>query len=166
MNVETLYPVLGLSATSLDVQTAFTNLDIDLTSELELPEDDFRAYIERPAAGVAFSFTDEAWFLGIADQPLRVGPLFFNVIFFYSDGVDGYSQYSHALPFGLTFSDDSGSARKKLGEPEWIRRTNDGKIGADRWEVSQKRRLHATYGPAGRLHTLIYSLPDANLRNT
>lgn len=166
MNVEILYPFLGLPITSLDLQAAFTALGFDLSDELELPEDDYRAYIERPSGGVSFAFTDEAWFLGIDDQPMGVGPLFFNTIFFYSDGADRYAQYRHALPFGLAFSDDTGSARKKLGEPEWIRHTDDGRVAAERWEVDANCRLHATYALSGRLHILIYSWPDAHLRKS
>ena len=70
-----LFPALGRSVEEAEVQRLFSNAGISLPSELSLPEDEYRAYIERPGQGVSFVFTDEAFFLGQGDRPIGEGAL-------------------------------------------------------------------------------------------
>lgn len=164
MDASALIPHLGHSVASVAVRSAFKMFGIDLSSELVLPEGEFHAYVELPTAGLAFVFSDEAMFLGIGDQPSGMGPLHFGGVFYYAGGIDGYSRYAHALPWGLLLSDDADAARRKFGAPEFERLDDSGKPVGHRWSVDG-RRLHITYAQhTGAIAVVAFSVPDADLR--
>lgn len=146
------------------VRSAFKSFGIDLSRELVLPEGEFHAYVERPTAGLAFVFSDEAMFLGIGDQPIGTGPLHFAGVFYYAESIDGYSQYPQALPCGLLFSDDVESAKKKFGAPELEILDDTGKPRSQRWSMDGLR-LHITFSrQTGAISVVSFSVPDAALR--
>lgn len=144
---------------SVPLQEGLRKLGIEPREELLLPDGEYDAYVERPASGFSFIFTDEAMFLGKADQAIGTGRLFFTGVFLYAEGVDGYSQYSHELPEGLDFSDRPSSLRRRLGEPEcsrWI----DGAVRADRW-LLEGRKLHVSYSDKGQIRVVSYFAPNS-----
>ncbi|UUZ52818.1 hypothetical protein LP419_27055 [Massilia sp. H-1] len=64
-------------------------------------------YLERQAEGIAFTLTDEAMFLNKEDQTIGDGPLYLSGVFFYAEGVDGYTGYKDALPGRIGFFDEA-----------------------------------------------------------
>jgi hypothetical protein len=162
MKLEALYPLLAKPIDLPDVRAAFNDLGIDV-SEAVLDDDDFRTYIERKALGVCLIFSDEAMFLAKGDQAIGTGPLYFSGFFLYSEGKDGYAQFSGPLPYNLKFSDTSTEAKAKLGQPEWNRISSKNFVKAERWDVSIDRQLHLTYNDGGTIELLTYFVPDKKL---
>ena len=162
MDAASLEPLLGHVVTSEAVRIAFSAVGVDVAREAVLPRDDYRTYIERSPDGLAFVFTDEAWFLGIGERPIGLGPVYFSGIFYYAQDKDGYSQYRFRLPHGLRFSDGSGQAKTVLGDPEWSRRGEDDRLISERWTVGT-RKIHLTYGNDGEIELVSYSVPDREL---
>jgi hypothetical protein len=160
MEVSSLFPMLGHCISSLSVRAAFQVLGINLVSEISLPEDEYRTYIERRTDGTSFVFTDEAMFLGLSSQSIGSGPLFFSNIFFYAWGTDGYTEYPYSLPYGIFFSDKQSDLKSKLGVPEWDRTRDDGSIIAERWTMANKFKLHVTYSKTGTIKIVSYGIPD------
>jgi len=155
MDVGKLKLLLGRPVTDGELEEYMSSQAIDVSNELVLKSGDFNAYIERPKLGFSLIFTDESMFLGKEDQPIGKGPLFFVGVFFYSEGKDGYSQYSGDLPGDIKFSDHRGDVVAKMGEPSWQRkRRADGSIAADRWDFSDYR-VHVTYSKANYCPTII-----------
>jgi len=124
-----------------------------------LEEGDYRTYIEYPDQGYCLIFTDEAMFLGIEHQPLGVGSLFLSGVFFYSEGLDGYSQFTGSLPEGLTFQNNSKSIKVSLGEVEWDRHSANGELISERWKYG-KFKFHVTYNNSGTIKLISISEPD------
>ncbi|WP_436307258.1 MULTISPECIES: hypothetical protein [unclassified Variovorax] len=158
MNVASLMPNFGSTLNSVPLLEALRELSIEPSEEGSLPDGDYIAYVERPSAGVSFVFTDEAMLLGKGEQAIGTGALFFTGIFFYAEGVDGYSQYGHELPGGLDFSDRPSSLRRRLGEPEWSRWL-DGSVLTDRWQLDG-RKLHVSYSDDGQTRVVTYFVPN------
>jgi hypothetical protein len=161
MRFEDLRPLLGSSIRAPACRSALGRLGIDCNS-IEMPDDDFRTYVEHTSEGISLVFTDEAPFLGKGDMPIGTGEIFFSGIFLYSEGKEGYSEYAAPLPFGLRFEETSDAARAKLGLPEWHRQV-DGRLIADRWTVDDGARLHLTYSPVGTIELLSFQVPDRAL---
>jgi hypothetical protein len=135
---------------------------IDLKAELDLPEGEFRAYVERPVDGYALVFTDQAMFLGRMHDPIGAGPLCFSGLFVYLERVDAYEPYQGALPFGLSGAGNRAAFAGVLGPSSWQRLHDDGRLAAERWDVSNGRKVHVTYASDGLTVSVIsFSKPDA-----
>lgn len=134
---------------------------------LSLEEDDFDAYVENQKLGFCLVFTDEAKFLGLANQPIGQGKLYFSTVFFYSEGKDNYTEYKSDLPFGFSFNDTRQDVLAKLGAPSWQRLAKDGvRVISDRWDnlPDVPYRLHVTYdSQTGKISILSASIPDKPL---
>ncbi|WED25504.1 hypothetical protein L3V77_10540 [Vibrio sp. DW001] len=158
-----------LGKTSLDIKLInFLKLNgIQLDSTLTLEEDDYDAYLEVQDKGLALLFTDEAKFLGLRNEPIGIGNLFFSNIFFYSEGKDGYTEYKDKLPFGLLFTDTRQDVINKLGQQSWERLARDKlRVISDRWDElpDVPYRLHVTYDKnTGRISIISVSIPDKPL---
>lgn len=161
MKFEDLEPLLGLSILNPICAAGLKDVGVD-TQSIKIPVDEFRTYVERPSEGISLVFTDEAFFLGKSDMPIGTGEVFFSGLFLYSEGKDGYSQYSALLPFGLRFEQSANFVRARLGVPEWSRES-EGRLVADRWTVEGGRRLHLTYSRAGSIGLVSYQVPDRAL---
>lgn len=135
---------------------------IDVEAELALPEDEYRAYVERPSDGYALVFTDQAMFLGKTNDPIGEGPLYLSGVFVYLEPVDAYARYEGILPFGLGHANERDAFVRVLGVPGWRKVQQDGRLAAERWEVGDGRRVHATYASDGTTVSVIsFSKPDA-----
>src|SRR5690606_14543460 len=129
-----LLKFLGCTSSNNGVIDFLVSKLIFLTG-LSLEDDDFDAYVEKRELGLCLLFTDEAKFLGLANQPIGQGKLYFSTVFFYSEGKDNYNQYKSDLPFGLSFNDTRQDVLMKLGQQSWQRLAKDGKrVISDRWD--------------------------------
>ena len=124
-----------------------------------LEEGNYRAYLEYPEHGYCLTFTDEAIFLGIEQQFVGEGELYFCGVFFYSEGLDGYNQFCGDLPQNVLFEDDTKSLKIKLGAEEWNRHSDDGALVSERWSIG-KFKFHITYNSAGTIEILSISKPE------
>src|SRR5690554_5731079 len=100
-----LLDFLGSGSEDDSLVRCFKENSIELKNQLFLEDGLFRTYMEVQITGISLVFTDEAYFLGLPNQPIGQGELYFSGVFFYSEGKDGYTQYQGDLPFNLTFLD-------------------------------------------------------------
>ena len=145
MDVNLIIPHLGESISAPALAGVLTNYGIDVKQEVNLPDGEYRDYVERPAEGFSLVFTDEAIFFGRGEQQIGAGPMYFSGIFLYMEGKDGYSQYQGPIPFGLDFTQGHDELVALLGTPSWQRLRDDGTIAADRWDEKAEFRIHVTY---------------------
>jgi hypothetical protein len=153
MNIDNILIFLGESITNQNLKAEFASIGVDV-DYLSLPEGDYSSYIEKPLKGFSLIFTDEAKFLNIEKQPIGKGPLHFTGIFLYSEGKDGYSQFSSKIPKGILFSDSIGDIHRKLGEPIWNRKRSDDTVIAEKWDFPEFV-IHITYSKETHLPILI-----------
>jgi hypothetical protein len=158
MSSATVYAVFGRPSNDAAVVQAFRTIGVDLDAELELPDGEFIAYVERPRDGIAFSFSDEGYFIGPGDMPFGEGRLFFTGVIFYVQEVDEYWPCESELPLGIRAGDAASDLSARLGTSEWQRRDDDGLLAAERWIVSGGRSLHVTYTRAGGILVVSYGL--------
>jgi hypothetical protein len=147
-NTEDLLSYLGLSESDAALISYMNSISISLADELKLEKGRFWAYIERQKQGFSLSFTDEAMFLGIKEQAIGVGGLYFSCVFFYSEGKDDYLQYQGTLPLKLSFQDTRNTLIAKLGHSSWQEIADDGeRVISDRWDnlPDTPYRLHISY---------------------
>ena len=103
-------------------------------------------------------------FLGKKEQPIGQGTLYWTGIFLYSEGEDGYSEFSETMPFGINFEIDREQLISMIGTPSWSRRRPDGSIAADRWDELAAFRIHVTYSKATLKPTIIsLDIPDSDI---
>lgn len=163
MYCEALENSLGRASKDPLLANAFASVGVEVEDELELPDGEFVAYVERPAEGIAFAFKDEAFFHGLPNAPIGTGRLFFAGMFFYLSEQEEYTPYAASLPLGIAFTDDAETLAQRFGTPEWERMTENGNVLAQRWAVSAARRLHVTYSGDGSMVVLSYGVPDRAL---
>ncbi|WP_447927010.1 hypothetical protein [Vreelandella sp. EE27] len=145
MEIENLLGCLGDAVSSRQLNSILQKEGIDLSSDLILPDSEYRTYIERPAKGYSLVFTDEAVFLGITNQPIGKSALYLSGVFLYGEGKDGYTQFNGKLPIGLSFSANQEDIKTMLGNPSWNRKRSDGSVAAERWDNIADYRVHITY---------------------
>ncbi len=145
MNLEKFIRLIGKSASDEELTNAVSIVDVNLKKELQLPDGEYRAYIECPKSGFSLVFTDKAVFLGKTQQSIGIGDLYFSGIFLYAEGKDGYSKFQGDLPNGLSFDSTNEELVRKLGTPSWERSRPDGSKAADRWDDLADYRIHITY---------------------
>ena len=166
IETKALLSFLGCAASETNL-IDYLKVNNILLNGLALEEDDFDAYVEKQEFGFCLMFTDEAKFLGLANQPIGHGKLYFSTVFFYSEGKDNYSEYQGTLPFGLSFNDTRTDALAKLGTQSWQRVAKDGaRVISDRWDnlPDVPYRLHVTYDKqTGKISILSASIPDKSL---
>ena len=84
-------------------------------------------------------------------------------IFLYSEGRDGYKQYSGPIPRGFQFADTRATVNKKLGLPARSGGGDDGPLGRvpiwDKYRFS-KYAMHFQYRPAGTIELITLMLPE------
>jgi hypothetical protein len=157
MEIGKLLKHLGQSITSQKLLNDLLEIGINPSQELILPDGEYRAYIERSNEGLSFVFTDEAIFLGKADQAIGKGDLYFSGVFLYAEGKDGYKQFVGNMPMNLSFENTRDEIVKYLGKPSWNRKRSDGSTVADRWDnsVGCDYRIHITYLKSSKKPVLI-----------
>ncbi|WP_447529897.1 hypothetical protein [Vreelandella sp. TE19] len=155
MEIESLLKCLGEPASSRQLARILQQEGIDLSSELILPDSEYRAYIERPSKGYSLVFTDEAVFLGRTNQPIGKGLLYLSGVFLYGEGKDSYSQFKGELPTSLSFSTSQEDIKTMLGNSSWDRKRSDGSVAAERWDRVADYRVHITYSKSTAKPVLI-----------
>lgn len=151
--------ILKLLGKPLSDETVQSWLTASQKAFPSLEEGDYRTYIEYPEQGYCLIFTDEAMFLGIEHQPLGLGSLFLSGVFFYSEGLDGYSQFTGNLPEDIQFQYDSKLLKNRFGEVEWERQSEEGVLISQRWKYG-KFKFHVTYNHSGSIKLISISEPD------
>ena len=135
---------------------------IKLEDELELPDGEFNAYVERPDQGYALVFTDEAVLLGDLNAPIGLRPLRLSGIFLYLSEIEDYKPFDGVLPFGLPRLLIRQELTRVLGHADWQRIGEEARVTAESWNVDTARRVHATYQSDGEhVSVLSISRPDA-----
>ncbi len=147
MRTDELLALLGRAVSDKELTGCFSKNSINVSKEIKLESGDYSTYLERKNDGYSLVFTDEGMFLNKPKQPFGEGPLYFSGVFFYAEGKNEYSQYKEDIPYKVEFSDTREELLKKLGEPSWQRKRNDGVIAADRWDNldASRKRIHITY---------------------
>ena len=148
ISTEYILSMLGKVSTDQKLVEYLSLNDIFLDKELSLEESEYDTHIERPDLGFSLLFTDEAKFLGLAEQSIGSGGLYFSAIFFYSEGEEDFNEYKYDLPSGLSFDDKEEDVRKKLGAHSWQRLDEgDERIISQRWDISidTPYSIHITY---------------------
>lgn len=161
MNLEHLFKCIGQTSNDENLVRELLVAGVDLSEGLDLPEGEYRTYVERPENGFSLVFTDEAMFLGKASQAVGLGELFMSGVFLYAEGKDGYSQYKGSLPLNLSFDVTSEILSKNFGDSSWNRTRPDGSIAADRWDNVADYRIHITYSKSSK-KAMIISLNQAD----
>lgn len=102
-------------------------------------------YIENKVEGFCFLFiTENKFFCKKMHLPMLEGDWYFNTIFLYSEGFDGYNQYKE-LPYGLSFNMDRLEIHAVLKEdPVFNRLDEEGNIIAEKWNFDYYS-IHITY---------------------
>lgn len=147
MELKVVLELLGMPIINKELLNSFSNFGINLLHELNLPDGEYRAYIERHNKGISFIFTDESMYLNFDEQSIGEGTLYFSGIFLYADGEDGYREFKGNMPMVLSFIKTRDEIVKYIGESSWKRKRQDGSIAADRWDnIEQlKFKIHITY---------------------
>ncbi|WP_199611768.1 hypothetical protein [Flocculibacter collagenilyticus] len=117
--IDKLITALGKSYSDPLLSDALSVLEVDISNELILPDNEYRVYVERPDYGLALTFTDGRVFTGAKAS----NELYFSGLFIYSSGVDDYSQFEGNLPANIDFLHSHRDLVKKFGEPTvnlWI----------------------------------------------
>jgi hypothetical protein len=158
VSAQLLIAVLGLPITDGALQSALSREGI--TDEPVLPDGEYRAYLQCLAAGVELVFTDEAMFLGKLQASIGAGPLYLSGVFIYRERRDGYEPYAGELPNELTFAKTRDAVHAAMGAPSWQRLGSEGRVAAERWDLSGGGRLRVTYTAVGSVSTFLWSVPD------
>ena len=170
--IDNLSSFLGLSNQDEDLIKFFTennfikrNNDLQLCLYDEDGEwlDEHDLYIENHSKGLCFIFTDEAFFLENINKPLLGEVLYLSTIFFFNDGVDGYSKYNLGLPFSLEFSMKSDDLLKIFGNPIFYRKNEDGILVGQKWSFENvPYTLFVDYDVSGHIKHISLSIPATN----
>ncbi|MEJ2046127.1 MAG: hypothetical protein P8X74_19220 [Reinekea sp.] len=162
MNASDLCKYLGEKVSLPEFKDFLSQNSVELPTELDLPEGEYNAYIERPDEGYSMVFTDEAVFLGNLSSGLADGELFFSGVFLYSEGKDGYKQFEGIMPQGLNFNSLSKDFISSFGKADWVRKRTDGSVAAERWDNVTDYRIHITYDKTTGCPSVIsLNKPDA-----
>lgn len=134
---------LGVLSDDKSLQEYMRSMDLKIPENLKLKSSQYDVHIEFEDLDISMLFTDEAKFLGIENQAIGQGPLYFTGLFFYSDG-EGNSNSD--LPLNLSFEDKIEDVEDKLGEPSWSR-DRKGQIISQRWDINECHdfTIHITY---------------------
>ncbi len=133
--------------------------ELDVTEPPKTNPDTPTAYVSRKNLGFSLLFKEPAKITNPAYSSLPGDVPILTGCFFYSDGHDGYTQFSGSLPGGLQFADTLEQLVGKLGEPLGKREKNCRTV-AEKWEIDG-RSFHVTYKakPASIL-VLSFSIPQ------
>lgn len=111
MKLEEIYSVIGLGNENPKLLTL-----LDKLGNHNLDRDETHlSFIKFKSSGIEFAFKEKASLKYKADD--NNGDYILETVFFYSEGVEGYSEYKGDLPMSITFKDDQSIIRTKLGEP-------------------------------------------------
>ena len=97
--------------------------------------DEYNFYLSKYNLGIGFIFTDESFYLNQSDKPITGEKIYLTIIFFYNEGVEGFSQYKSVLPFGIDFLMDQNQLEKILGEPLFTKSDENSIVRSQKWEL-------------------------------
>ena len=118
-----LVGLLGLSANAPGAQAALEQFAHGMQPELDSDDDEaFVDWVTVNEIGLEFGFEDEAYVRAQDIAMRRQGPLLLTQLYFYGD-TPKTRPFPYPLPFGLAFTDDRASVRRKLAAYEDLRRT-------------------------------------------
>ncbi|WEV50132.1 hypothetical protein OZX61_12405 (plasmid) [Acinetobacter sp. ESL0695] len=84
-----------------------------------------------------------------------------STVFFYNDGVEGFSKYSLKLPFGINFSMTSNDLLETLGNPIFYRKNEEGVLVSQKWSFENiAYTLFVSYSISGYIRYISLSIPD------
>lgn len=145
MLINSLINFFGTSSNDEALKTFLLGYGIDISSELRLEdESDDTAYIESPEEGFCLFFTAESSFLKKDDMLVGEGELFLSGIFLHSQDADDYDEFKGDIPKGVRLTDSADLLHKKMGEPTWSRKDEEGNVKAERWDFDFYK-MHVTY---------------------
>lgn len=137
-DIQRFLPLLGTAISDPPTVAVFSKHGIDPSREIAPCEGTFRAYIERPTHGVAFSFRND-----LHEDKAYV----LDGVFSYAEGKDGYTEYSGPLPSGISIGDSRDDILHVLGPPKWHRTRADGSLAAEKWNIGPYF-MHITWSRA------------------
>jgi hypothetical protein len=138
---DTVDSLMAKSVNTPEIKTFLA--DLGETKPLTIDPDFGGADVSRPLLGFSLFFRDPARTKSPVCASLPRGILVLAGCFFYSEGHEGYKQFSGKLPRGLSFSDSRDRIIQALGQPNW-KREKEGRTISERWDYD-KRSLHITY---------------------
>ncbi len=113
----------GRSANSPEIMAIFEQLNTLRRPSLD--EEDERSHHDWLLVrkkGVELGFVDSCYFNASPEEQWRQGEMILCQVYFYA-AFDNVSDFTGALPYGLTFADDRDAARKTMQYYESVRRT-------------------------------------------
>jgi hypothetical protein len=138
---ETVDSLLAKSVNTTEVKSLLASLGE--SAPLKINSDVGGAYVSRQQLGVSLFFQDPPRASNPTYHSLPKGILILYYCFFYSEGHEGYKQFTGKLPRGLSFSDSRDQIIQKLGQPNW-KREKQGRTISEGWD-NDNRSLHVTY---------------------
>ena len=121
--------------------------------------DEYNFYISKYDEGLGFIFTDESFYLNQEDKPITGEKIYLTTIFFYNDGVEGFSQYKQELPFNLKFSMNKAEIENILGVPLFIK-NDDGVVRSQKWKIEDiPLTIYISYNNIGEIRYISLSIP-------
>jgi len=75
---------------------------------------EYNFYLSKYNQGLSFIFTDESFYLNQSDKHIIGENIYLTTIFFYNEGVEGFSQYKRGLHFEINFFNEAKSIREKF----------------------------------------------------
>lgn len=166
--VDHLISLLGKSNTDEKLVEFFIeNLFVKSKEEIKLPIydedgdllDEYNFYISKYDDGLGFIFTDESFYFNQEDKPITGEKIYLTTIFFYNDGVEGFSQYKQGLPFNLKLSMNRAEIENILGVPLFTK-DDDGVVRSQKWKIKGVPfTIYVSYTNRGEIRYISLSIP-------
>lgn len=122
--------------------------------------DEYNFYISRYEEGLSFIFTDESFYLNQEDKPITGEKIYLTTIFFYNDGIEGFSQYNKGLPFNFDFSMKKNELENILGTPFFTKDDDEGGVRSQKWKIKDiPFTIYVSYTNKGEIRYISLSIP-------
>lgn len=122
--------------------------------------DEYNFYISKHEEGLSFIFTDESFYLNQEDKPITGEKIYLTTIFFYNDGVEGFSQYKNGLPFNLDFLMKKDELENTLGSPFFTKDDDEGIVRSQKWKIKDiPFTIFVSYNNKGEIRYISLSIP-------
>jgi len=122
--------------------------------------DEYNFYLSKYNQGLSFIFTDESFYLNQSDKPITGENIYLTTIFFYNEGVEGFSQYKRGLPFEINFLMKQNQLEKNLGEPLFTKSDENLIVRSQKWQIKEYPfTLYVSYTNQGVIRYVSLSIP-------
>lgn len=122
--------------------------------------DEYNFYINKYEEGLSFIFTDESFYLNQEDKPITGEKIFLTTIFFYNEGIEGFSKYNNGLPFNFDFLMKKNELENILGTPLFTKDDDEGVVRSQKWKIKDiPFTIYVSYTNKGEIRYISLSIP-------